>query len=68
MIVCVARQAFYTRWWNEASADEQQRMVKLFQNKQLDFANGGWCMYVQRFSIPPIVTRGTVCIPCLCVD
>jgi alpha-mannosidase len=38
-------QAFYQRWWNEASASEQSRMVALFKRGQLDFVNGGWCMH-----------------------
>ena len=39
-------QAFYKRWWDEASAADQARMKALHTAGQLDFVNGGWCMYV----------------------
>jgi len=38
-------QAFFQRWWREASVDSQARMQALHANGQLDFVNGGWCMH-----------------------
>ncbi len=39
-------QAFYQRWWREADPAQQALMQQLFASGQLEFANGGWCMYV----------------------
>ncbi len=38
-------QAFYQRWWREADDSTQSRMQQLYASGQLDFVNGGWCMY-----------------------
>ncbi len=37
--------AFFTRWWNEQTEEKQQKVRKLVQEGQLNFANGGWCMH-----------------------
>lgn len=37
--------AFFERWWNEATDDQREAARTLVKNKQLTFANGGWCMH-----------------------
>uniref|UniRef100_A0A7S2SZB3 Alpha-mannosidase n=1 Tax=Chloropicon primus TaxID=1764295 RepID=A0A7S2SZB3_9CHLO len=37
--------AFFSRWWNEASDAKREAARTLVKNKQLTFANGGWCMH-----------------------
>jgi hypothetical protein len=51
-------QAFFQRWWREADDSLQARMQKLYASGQLDFVNGGWCMYValaSGFGVLPIL-------------
>ena len=37
--------AFFSRWWDEASEKQREAARTLVKNKQLTFANGGWCMH-----------------------
>jgi hypothetical protein len=37
--------AFFARWFYEQTDDMQDRVRTLVANKQLSFANGGWCMH-----------------------
>ena len=36
--------AFFKRWWDEQNDNMQQNVIKLVENHQLEFINGGWCM------------------------
>ncbi|XRB06057.1 aalpha-mannosidase [Pycnococcus provasolii] len=37
--------AFFTMWWSDQSDATKQLVKQLVQNKQLAFANGGYCMH-----------------------
>lgn len=37
--------AFFTMWWDEQTPETKQIVRDLVMNKQLSFANGGWCMH-----------------------
>jgi len=37
-------QAFYQRWWNQASDEYRNLWRKFIANGQAEFVGGGWCM------------------------
>jgi len=37
--------AFFTKWWEEQTPAMKDRVKELVKNRQLSFANGGWCMH-----------------------
>jgi lysosomal alpha-mannosidase len=40
----IVEVAFLYRWWNQANETQRQRMKTLYNNGQIEFLNGGWCM------------------------
>ena len=38
-------QAFFQRWWRELNENTRNVTKTLVKNRQLNFANGGWCMH-----------------------
>jgi alpha-mannosidase len=36
--------AYFIRWWREQNAETQATTKKLFQEGQIEFVNGAWCM------------------------
>ena len=38
-------QAFFQRWWNDASEKMKNVSRRVVANGQLEFINGGWCMH-----------------------
>jgi hypothetical protein len=51
-----------SRWWNEATAEDQARMQALYASGQLDFANGGWCMHDEAAVRRGVVGVGVVVV------
>jgi alpha-mannosidase len=37
--------AYFTMWWREQTSYMKERVKELVKNRQLSFANGGWCMH-----------------------
>ena len=37
--------AFFVRWWDEQTDNVKETVKSLVANRQLTFANGGWCMH-----------------------
>ena len=37
--------AFFSKWWDQASADQRAAAKELVSSGRLTFSNGGWCMH-----------------------
>lgn len=37
--------AYFSRWWDKQTNEMKTQVRKMVENKQLSFANGGWCMH-----------------------
>ena len=42
-------QAFFQRWWRQQDDAMKTNVKALVTAGQLEFVNGGWCMYDPRF-------------------